>query len=51
MEMVVAHADQLLEEASFNFIKGYSFTEDNAVYEKYPYQLSDYMVKHHGKHM
>ena len=44
-------ADKLLDEASNNFEMGYSFTEDNAVYEKYPYQLSGYMVKHHGKHM
>lgn len=44
-------ADSLLEEAKANFKKGYSFTEDNTVYEKYPYQLSEYIVKYHGKFM
>ncbi len=44
-------ANKMLEEAHYNFKKGYSFTEDNAVYEKYPYQLSGYMVQYHGKAM
>ena len=44
-------ADKLLDEAYDNFKKGYSFTEDNAIYEKYPYQLSGYMIKYHGKSM
>ncbi len=33
-----------LNKAKEDFEKGYSFTEDNCVYEKYPYQLSGYMV-------
>jgi tetratricopeptide (TPR) repeat protein len=31
--------------AKENAKKGYSFTEDNCAYEKYPYQLNAYMVK------
>ena len=46
-----AAADKLLEQAQANFKLGYSFTEDNVVYEKYPYQLSGYIVQYHGKHM
>ena len=41
----------LFEEAATDFKKGYSFTEDNCVYEKYPYQLSQYIVKYHGLSM
>ena len=36
------------KEAATNFKNGYSFTEDNCIYEKYPYQLSGYVVKYHG---
>ena len=39
---------KLLDEAADNFKKGYSFTEDNAVYEKYLYQLCNYQVQYHG---
>ncbi len=41
----------LFEEAAIDFKNGYSFTEDNCVYEKYPYQLSEYIVKYHGVSM
>lgn len=41
----------LFKEAATDFKKGYSFTEDNCVYEKYPYQLSQYIVQHHGLSM
>lgn len=41
----------LFEEAATDFKNGYSFTEDNCVYEKYPYQLSEYIVKYHGAGM
>lgn len=37
--------NKLFNDAFQNFKKGYSFTEDNCVYEKYPYQLSAYMVR------
>jgi len=38
----------LFKEAKLNFEKGYTFTEDNCVYEKYPYQLSSYILDYHG---
>ena len=41
----------LFEEAAIDFKNGYSFTEDNCVYEKYPYQLSEYIVKYRGAGM
>jgi len=43
--------DRLFDEAYADFKKGYSFTEDNCVYEKYPYQLSEYILQYHGRSM
>jgi tetratricopeptide (TPR) repeat protein len=34
--------------ACIDFQHGYSFTEDNCIYEKYPYQLSPYMLRSHN---
>jgi tetratricopeptide (TPR) repeat protein len=41
----------LYDKAFNDFEKGYSFTEDNCTYEKYPYQLSDYVIRYHFKGM
>jgi len=39
------NALQLFKEAKTDYKNGYSFTEDNCVYETYPYQLRKYMVR------
>jgi tetratricopeptide (TPR) repeat protein len=47
LKLLNAPKDEIVKvfsKAKDDFEKGYSFTEDNCVYEKYPYQLSGYMV-------
>lgn len=41
----VSEAEILMKEAKTNFEQGYSFTEDDAYYEQYPYKVNWYMAK------
>lgn len=48
LHMKMEDVMKVYNSASADFQDGYSFTEDNFTYEKYPYQLSAYMVRSHN---
>ena len=37
-------AEQMLTACEQDFKKGYTINEDNAVYEKYPYQIKQFYI-------